>query len=73
MTPFYTYPEHTPGRTEAIVVRDVVELLGKPRGRDVTHGGRIRTGLSSGTPAGGSTSPSTAHCAQWGLQQSYVM
>ena len=48
------------GRAEAIVVRDVVELLDKPRGRDVTHGGRVRTGLSTGTPAGG-------------LRQSHVM
>ncbi len=50
------------GRTEAIVVRDVVELLDKPRGRDVTHGGRVRTGLSTETPAGGLDL--AEHCAQ---------
>ncbi len=50
------------GRTEAIVVRDVVELLDKPRGRDVTHGGRVRTGLSTGTPAG--RLDLAEHCAQ---------
>ena len=41
------------GRTEAIFVRDVVELLDELRGMDVTHGGRWRTGLSTGTAAGG--------------------
>jgi hypothetical protein len=41
------------GRTEAIFVRDVVELLDEPRGMDLTHGGRLRTGLSTGTAAGG--------------------
>jgi hypothetical protein len=29
------------GRTDAIFVRNVVELLGEPRGMDVTHGARL--------------------------------
>ena len=48
------------GRTDAICVRDVVELRDESRGMDVTHGGRWRTVLSTGTTAGG-------------LRQSHVM
>ena len=44
---------HLQGRTEAIFVRDVVEPLNEPRGMDLTHGGRWRIGLSTGTAAGG--------------------
>ena len=61
------------GRTEAIVIRDVVELLDKARGRDATHGCRVRTGLSTGTPARGlDLAEHYAQCAV-GLRQSHVM
>lgn len=49
-------------KTKAICVRDVVELLDEPRGMDVTHGGRWRTVLSTGTTAGGLDL--AEHCAR---------
>lgn len=48
-----THEPRLQGRTEAIFVRDMVELLDEPRGMDLTHGGRWPTGLSTGTAAGG--------------------
>jgi hypothetical protein len=41
------------GRTDAICVLDVVELLDSPRGTDLTNDGRLRTVLSTGTVAEG--------------------
>jgi len=48
-------PDEAPleGRADAIFIRDVVELLDEPRWMDVTYGDRLRTGLSTGTAAGG--------------------
>ena len=65
------YEPRLQGRTQAIFVRDVVEPLDEPRGMDLTHGGRLRPGLSTGTAAGG---PDLAgHGAQWGLRQSHAI
>ena len=52
-------------------VCDVVELLDEPRGMDLTHGGKLRTGLSTGTAAGGLDL--TEHGAQRGLRHSHAI
>ena len=40
------------GRLDTISVRDVVELLDEPRGRDLMNGRQIAHSLSTGTAAG---------------------
>jgi hypothetical protein len=63
----------TSGRTDATVARDVVELLDKPRGKDVTYGGRVRTVLATGTVAGARPRPSLRPGRSGELQQAHTM